>query len=62
MSRTRLSAHTAPPTEVTRALDALRAEHGIPERFPPQALAEAEQAAAQGWSHVLESSGSGPRR
>lgn len=47
MSRTRLSAHTAPPTEVTRALDALRAEHGIPERFPPQALAEAEQAAAQ---------------
>ncbi|RRD30897.1 RNB domain-containing ribonuclease [Actinomyces bowdenii] len=47
MSRTRLSAHTAPPAEVARALSALRAEHGILASFPPQALAEAEQAAAR---------------
>ena len=45
MSRTRLSTYTAPPAEVARTLDALRAHYEIPTDFPPEALAEAESAA-----------------
>ena len=45
MSRTRLSTYTAPPTEVARTLDALRAHYEVPTAFPPEALAEAEGAA-----------------
>ena len=45
MSRTRLSTYTAPPAEVARALDALRAQYEVPAAFPPEALAEAESAA-----------------
>ena len=45
MSRTRLSTYTAPPVEVTRALDALRAQYEVPTAFPPEALTEAESAA-----------------
>ena len=46
MSRTRLSTYTAPPAEVTRALDALRAQYEVPTAFPPEALTEAESAAS----------------
>ena len=49
MSRTRLSTYTAPPAEVTRTLDALRAHYEVPTDFPPEALAEAE-AAAGAWA------------
>ena len=49
MSRKRLSTYTAPPTEVTRALDELRARYEVPTAFPPEALAEAE-AAATAWA------------
>ena len=49
MSRTRLGAYTAPPAEVARALDALRAQYEVPAAFPPEALAEAE-AAATAWA------------
>ena len=49
MSRTRLSTYTAPPAEVTRALDELRARYEVPTAFPPEALAEAE-AAATAWA------------
>ena len=49
MSRKRLSTYTAPPTEVTRALDELRARYEVPTAFPPEALAEAE-AAATSWA------------
>ena len=49
MSRTRLSTYTAPPAEVARALDALRAQYEVPTAFPPEALAEAE-AAATAWA------------
>ena len=49
MSRTRLSTYTAPPAEVTRTLDALRAHYEVPTAFPPEALAEAE-AAAGAWA------------
>ena len=49
MSRTRLSTYTAPPAEVARALDALRAQYEVPAAFPPEALAEAE-AAATAWT------------
>ena len=49
MSRTRLSTYTAPPAEVTRTLDALRAHYEVPTVFPPEALAEAE-AAAGAWA------------
>ena len=49
MSRTRLSTYTAPPAEVARALDALRARYEVPAAFPPEALAEAE-AAATAWA------------
>lgn len=49
MSRTRLSTYTAPPAEVTRALDELRAHYEVPTAFPPEALAEAE-AAASAWA------------
>ena len=45
MSRTRLSTYTAPPAEVARTLDALRAHYEVPTDFPPEALAEAESAA-----------------
>ena len=45
MSRTRLSTYTAPPVEVTQALDALRAQYEVPTAFPPEALTEAESAA-----------------
>ncbi|MEZ7759851.1 RNB domain-containing ribonuclease [Actinomyces oris] len=50
MSRTRLSTYTAPPAEVARTLDALRAHYEVPTAFPPEALAEAE-AAAGAWAH-----------
>ena len=46
MSRTRLSTYTAPPAEVARTLDALRAHYEVPTDFPPEALAEAESAAS----------------
>ena len=49
MSRKRLSTYTAPPAEVTRALDELRARYEVPTAFPPEALAEAE-AAATAWA------------
>ena len=49
MSRTRLSTYTAPPAEVARTLDALRAYYEVPTTFPPEALAEAE-AAAGAWA------------
>ena len=49
MSRTRLGAYTAPPAEVARVLDALRARYEVPAAFPPEALAEAE-AAATAWA------------
>ena len=49
MSRTRLSTYTAPPAEVARALDALRAQYEAPTAFPPEVLAEAE-AAATAWA------------
>ena len=49
MSRTRLSTYTAPPAEVTRALDELRAQYEVPTAFPLGALAEAE-AAATAWA------------
>ena len=49
MSRTRLSTYTAPPAEVARALDALRAQYEAPTAFPPEALAEAE-ATATAWA------------
>ena len=49
MSRTRLSTYTAPPAEVARTLDALRAQYEVPTAFPPEALAEAE-AAAGAWA------------
>ena len=49
MSRTRLSTYTAPPAEVARTLDALRAHYEVPTAFPPEALAEAE-AAAGAWA------------
>ena len=49
MSRTRLSTYTAPPAEVARTLDALRAHYEVPAAFPPEALAEAE-AAAGAWA------------
>ena len=49
MSRTRLSTYTAPPAEVARTLDALRAHYEVPVAFPPEALAEAE-AAAGAWA------------
>ena len=42
MSRTRLSTYTAPPAEVARTLDALRAHYEVPTAFPPEALAEAD--------------------
>ena len=42
MSRKRLSTYTAPPAEVVRALDELRARYEVPTAFPPEALAEAE--------------------
>ena len=45
MPRTRLTAYTAPPADVIAALDALRAEHGIAQEFPPEAAAEAALAA-----------------
>ena len=45
MSRTRLSTYTAPPAEVARTLDALRAHYEVPTAFSPEALAEAEAAA-----------------
>ena len=48
MSRTRLSTYTAPPAEVARTLDALRAHYEVPAAFPPEALAEAEAAAGAG--------------
>ena len=35
MSRTRLSTYTAPPAEVARTLDALRAHYEVPTAFPP---------------------------
>ena len=49
MSRTRLSTYTAPPAEVARTLDALRAHYEVPTAFSPEALAEAE-AAAGAWA------------
>ena len=49
MSRKRLSTYTAPPAEVTRALDELRARYEVPTAFSPEALAEAE-AAATSWA------------
>ena len=49
MSRMRLSTYTAPPAEVARTLDALRAHYEVPAAFPPEALAEAE-AAAGAWA------------
>ena len=49
MSRKRLSTYTAPPTEVTRALDELRARYEVPTACPPEALAEAE-ATATSWA------------
>ena len=49
MSRTRLSTYTAPPAEVARTLDALRAHYEVPTAFPPEALVEAE-AAAGAWA------------
>ncbi|OLL13268.1 DNA-binding protein [Actinomyces oris] len=49
MSRTRLSTYTAPPAEVARTLDALRAHYEVPTTFPAEALAEAE-AAAGAWA------------
>ena len=49
MSRKRLSTYTAPPAEVVRALDELRARYEVPTAFPPEALAEAE-AAAGAWA------------
>ena len=49
MSRTRLSTYTAPPAEVARVLDALRAQYEVPAAFPPEALAEAE-AVATAWA------------
>ena len=49
MSRKRLSTYTAPPAEVVRALDELRARYEAPTAFPPEALAEAE-AAATSWA------------
>ena len=49
MSRKRLSTYTAPPTEVTRALDELRAGSEVPTAYPPAAVAEAE-AAATSWA------------
>lgn len=49
MSRTRLSTYTAPPAEVARTLDALRAHYEVPIAFPPEVLAEAE-AAAGAWA------------
>ena len=49
MSRTRLSTYTAPPAEVARTLDTLRAHYEVPAAFPPEALAEAE-AAAGAWA------------
>ena len=49
MSRTRLSTYTAPPAEVARTLDALRAHYEVPAAFPAEALAEAE-AAAGAWA------------
>lgn len=49
MSRTRLSSYTAPPAEVARTLDALRAHYEVPTAFPPEALVEAE-AAAGAWA------------
>ena len=49
MSRTRLSTYTAPPAEVARTLDALRAHYEVPTAFPPEALAEAE-ASAGAWA------------
>ena len=49
MSRMRLSTYTAPPAEVARTLDALRAHYEVPTAFPPEALAEAE-AAASAWA------------
>ena len=49
MSRTRLSTYTAPPAEVARTLDALRAYYEVPTAFPPEALVEAE-AAAGAWA------------
>ena len=49
MSRKRLSTYTAPPAEVVRALDELRARYEVPTAFPPEALAEAE-AAATSWA------------
>ena len=39
MSRTRLSTYTAPPAEVARTLDALRAHYEVPAAFPAEALA-----------------------
>lgn len=45
MSRMRLSTYTAPPAEVARTLDALRAHYEVPTAFSPEALAEAEAAA-----------------
>ena len=41
--------YTAPPAEVVRALDELRARYEVPTAFPPEALAEAE-AAATSWA------------
>ncbi|WP_455189583.1 RNB domain-containing ribonuclease [Actinomyces naeslundii] len=49
MSRKRLSTYTAPPAEVVRALDELRARYEAPTAFLPEALAEAE-AAATSWA------------
>ena len=49
MSRMRRSTYTAPPAEVARTLDALRAHYEVPAAFPPEALAEAE-AAAGAWA------------
>ena len=49
MSRKRLSTYTAPPAEVVRALDELRARYEVPTAFPPEALADAE-AAATSWA------------
>lgn len=45
MARTRLTTYTAPPADVLAALDALRADADVPAEFPPEALAEAEDAA-----------------
>lgn len=49
MNRMRPSTYTAPPAEVARTLDALRAHYEVPAAFPPEALARTE-AAADAWA------------